>query len=106
MATALARADEADREFTRLEGTIADEEGSEEGLDEVYERAAEAHDAAEAEVERIVEAGRVADRDRQSAQARPRRSSSACAERTASRPCARPPRTSTRSSARSPSWSR
>ncbi|SMC32592.1 chromosome segregation protein SMC [Janibacter indicus] len=70
VATALARADEADREFTRLEGTIADEEGSEEGLDEVYERAAEAHDAAEAEVERIVEAGRVADRDRQSAQAR------------------------------------
>ena len=58
------------REFTRLEGTIADEEGSEEGLDERYETAAEAHDEIEAEVERIVEAGRTAERDRQSAQAR------------------------------------
>ena len=70
VATALARAEEAEREFTRLEGTIADEEGSEEGLDERYEKAAEAHDETEAEVERIVEAGRAADRDRQSAQAR------------------------------------
>ena len=70
VATALARAEEAEREFTRLEGTIADEEGSEEGLDERYERAAEAHDEIEAEVERIIEAGRTADRDRQSAQAR------------------------------------
>ncbi len=70
VATALARAEEAEREFTRLEGTIADEEGSEEGLDERYERAAEAHDESAAEVERIVEAGRAADRDRQSAQAR------------------------------------
>ena len=70
VATALARAEEAEREFTRLEGTIADEEGSEEGLDERYETAAEAHDEIEAEVERIVEAGRTAERDRQSAQAR------------------------------------
>ncbi|WP_338538413.1 chromosome segregation protein SMC [Janibacter terrae] len=70
VATALARADEAEREFTRLEGTIADEEGSEEGLDEVYERAADAHDAAAQEVERIVEAGRAAERERDSARAR------------------------------------
>ncbi|WP_068265623.1 chromosome segregation protein SMC [Janibacter limosus] len=70
VATALARADAAERDFHRLEGTIADEEGSEEGLDEVYERAVEEHDAAADEVERIVEAGRTADRDRQSAQAR------------------------------------
>ena len=70
VATALARAEEAEQEFTRLEGTIADEEGSEEGLDEQYEQAAQAHDETEAEVERIVEAGRAADRDRQSAQAR------------------------------------
>lgn len=70
VATALARAEEAEREFTRLESTIADEEGSEEGLDERYEKAAAAHEEIEAEVERIVEAGRTADRDRQSAQAR------------------------------------
>ncbi|MDN5717765.1 MAG: chromosome segregation protein SMC, partial [Janibacter sp.] len=70
VATALARADAAERDFHRLEGTIADEEGSEEGLDEVYERAVEEHDEAADEVERIVEAGRTADRDRQSAQAR------------------------------------
>ncbi|MFF5323355.1 chromosome segregation protein SMC [Janibacter hoylei] len=70
VSTALARADEAEREFTRLEGTIADEEGSEEGLDEAYERTAAAHDSAAQEVEQIVEAGRTADRDRQSAQAR------------------------------------
>ena len=70
VSTALARADEAEREFTRLEGTIADEEGSEEGLDEAYERTAAAHDSAAQEGEQIVEAGRTADRDRQSAQAR------------------------------------
>ncbi len=70
VATALARAEEAEREFTRLESTIADVEGSEEGLDEAYERAAQAHDEAADEVERIIEAGRTADRDRQSAQAR------------------------------------
>ncbi|NYF97207.1 chromosome segregation protein SMC [Janibacter cremeus] len=70
VATALARADEAEREFTRLESTIADEEGSEEGLDEAYERSAAAHDDAAAQVEEITEAGRAAERDRQSAQAR------------------------------------
>ncbi|WP_338751277.1 chromosome segregation protein SMC [Janibacter alittae] len=70
VATALSRADEAEQEFTRLESTIADEEGSEEGLDEAYERAAAAHDEAATQVEQITEAGRAAERDRQSAQAR------------------------------------
>ncbi len=68
--TAMARAADAEREFAGLEGTIADEEGSEEGLDQTYESAAAAHEEAAAEVERITEAGRVAERDRQSAQAR------------------------------------
>ncbi|WP_277454951.1 chromosome segregation protein SMC [Janibacter sp. DB-40] len=70
VSTALARADEAEHEFTRLESTIADEEGSEEGLDDAYEKAAGAHDDAAAQVEQITEAGRTAERDRQSAQAR------------------------------------
>ncbi|WEV78462.1 chromosome segregation protein SMC [Janibacter cremeus] len=70
VSTALARADEAEREFTRLESTIADEEGSEEGLDDAYEKAAGALDEAAAQVEKITEAGRTAERDRQSAQAR------------------------------------
>ena len=68
--TAEARAEEAEREFAGLEGTIADEEGSEEDLDQTYERAAAAHEEVAAEVERITEAGRAAERDRQSAQAR------------------------------------
>ncbi|WP_370894909.1 chromosome segregation protein SMC [Janibacter sp. GXQ6167] len=68
--TATERAANAEREFTALESTIADEEGSEEGLDAAYERTHQAHADAALEVERWQQAERDAERDRTSAQAR------------------------------------
>ncbi|MEO7236922.1 MAG: chromosome segregation protein SMC, partial [Lapillicoccus sp.] len=67
---ARARAGVAEREFAALESSIAVEEAGEEGLDEGYEAAATALDGLEAEVERLLEAERAAERDRQSGAAR------------------------------------
>ena len=70
VAAATARAVKAEAEFIELESTIADDEAGEEGLDDSYERAADAYDEAATEVERRREEGRVAERDRTSAGAR------------------------------------
>jgi chromosome segregation protein len=67
---ALTRASEADQEFARLEGTIADGEAGEEGLDAAYEAAVERLHDAERGVEAAREAERTAERDRAAAQAR------------------------------------
>ncbi|WP_083450093.1 chromosome segregation protein SMC [Luteipulveratus mongoliensis] len=67
---ALTRASRAEQEFAALEATIAQDEEGEEGLDDVYERAAEALEAAQLELEEVREAERTADRDRNSFQAR------------------------------------
>ena len=66
----LARAADAEREFARLEASIAVDEDGEEGLDAAYESACERLATLKDEVERLVEQERVADRDRQSATAR------------------------------------
>ncbi|WP_427383429.1 chromosome segregation protein SMC [Janibacter sp. G56] len=70
IAASLERAAKAEREFQDLEGSIAVDEGSEEGLDAAYEKANAAHEQALAEVERWVEAERTADRERTNAAAR------------------------------------
>ena len=67
---ATGRAAEAEREFAALEATIAVDEEGEEGLDEAYERAAAEHEQLEIEVERVRDAERAAERDRQSGTAR------------------------------------
>ncbi len=66
---ALARANEHEREFARLEVTVATDENGEEGLDAEHEAAARRRDAAQREVDRLVDAERAADRDRSAAQA-------------------------------------
>jgi len=67
---ARSRAGVAEREFASLETSIAADEAGEEGLDEGYENAAAELDRLEAEVERLLEAERGAERDRQSGAAR------------------------------------
>ncbi|HQD01862.1 MAG TPA: AAA family ATPase, partial [Dermatophilaceae bacterium] len=66
----LARSLEAEREFARLEASIAVDEEGEEGLDAAYEKANAELTALQAEQERLREQERTADRDRQSATAR------------------------------------
>ena len=66
----LARAGDAEKEFARLEATIAHDEAGEEGLDHAYEKAAAELDAAERQVEAAREAERTAERDRTAGQAR------------------------------------
>ncbi len=66
----LARAAEAERDFAALEASVAVDEEGEEGLDEAYEEAANAHERAVAEVERLRDEERAAERDRTSATAR------------------------------------
>lgn len=70
VAAARARAADAEREFSSLEGGVAVEEEGEEGLDAAYETAAARLAEAEAEVERLVTQERDAERDRTSATAR------------------------------------
>ncbi|MDU0314582.1 chromosome segregation protein SMC [Phycicoccus sp. M110.8] len=64
------RARAAEKEFSTLEASIAVEEEGEEGLDSTYETAAAALEEVEAEVERLREAERTAERDRTTASAR------------------------------------
>ena len=70
VAAARARAADAEREFSGLEGGVAVEEEGEEGLDAAYETAAARLADAEAEVERLLTQEREAERDRSSATAR------------------------------------
>ncbi|WP_377641532.1 chromosome segregation protein SMC [Oryzobacter terrae] len=67
---ARARAAEAEREFSGLEGSVAVEEEGEEGLDHTHEVAAARLAAAETEVERLVAEEREAERQRSSSAAR------------------------------------
>jgi len=69
-AQSLVRAAEAEREFARLEASIAVDEEGEEGLDAAHEEAASRLATLEAEADGLREQERSADRDRQSAQAR------------------------------------
>jgi chromosome segregation protein len=69
-AASLARAAAAEREFARLEGSIADHEVGELGLDAEFEAADAALQAANAEVERLRNDERAAERDRSMAAAR------------------------------------
>ncbi|GAB4076829.1 chromosome segregation protein SMC [Nostocoides australiense] len=69
-AASLARAIAADQEFAALEGSIADEEEGEEGLDAAYEAAAQRQEAARADLDRWVEEERTADRERTALTAR------------------------------------
>ncbi|HET7399258.1 MAG TPA: chromosome segregation protein SMC [Intrasporangium sp.] len=64
------RATEAEREFARIEATVATDEEGEEGLDTAYEQAAARLEQAEAEVARWRDAEAAADRVRTSASAR------------------------------------
>ncbi|MEP6650667.1 MAG: AAA family ATPase, partial [Lapillicoccus sp.] len=64
------RAAQAEREFAALESSIAADEAGEEDLDAGYERAAAHVDRLDAELEELLEAERVADRDRQAFAAR------------------------------------
>lgn len=64
------RAAAADREFHALEMSIADHEQGEEDLDGTYEQAEAEREAAQAEVDRLQEVVRAADRDRSSSAAR------------------------------------
>jgi chromosome segregation protein len=66
----LERARAAEKEFASLEASVAVDEEGEEGLDSSYERAAAALEEVEAEVERLREAERLAERDRTTATAR------------------------------------
>jgi len=66
----LARASAAEKEFAALEASVAVEEEGEEGLDSAYETAEAALQSIEAEVERLREEERSADRDRTSGAAR------------------------------------
>ncbi|HET6968508.1 MAG TPA: AAA family ATPase, partial [Ornithinibacter sp.] len=70
VAAARARAADAEREFSGLEGGVAVEEEGEEGLDAAYETAAARLAEAETEVDRLVTQERDAERDRSSATAR------------------------------------
>ncbi|AKT52258.1 chromosome segregation protein SMC [Arsenicicoccus sp. oral taxon 190] len=65
-----ARAQQADKEFRALEVSIADHESGEEDLDEAYETAEAARDAAATEVARLQDAARTAEKDRSAAEAR------------------------------------
>ena len=67
---AQARAAEAEREFARLEATVADDEEGEQGLDTAYEQAAAQLEAAEAELARWREAEHAAEQARTAAAAR------------------------------------
>lgn len=66
----LARAAAAEKEFAGLEASVAVEEEGEEGLDSAYENAAAALESRQAEVERLREEERAAERDRTNATAR------------------------------------
>ena len=66
----LARAAAAEKEFAGLEASVAVEEEGEEGLDSAYENAAAALESLQAEVERLREEERAAERDRTNATAR------------------------------------
>ncbi|MFC7491763.1 MULTISPECIES: chromosome segregation protein SMC [unclassified Knoellia] len=64
------RATEAERAFARLEGTVANDEEGEQGLDSAYETAAEELAEIEAHIAALENAEREAERDRSSASAR------------------------------------
>ncbi|MBK7721566.1 MAG: chromosome segregation protein SMC [Austwickia sp.] len=64
------RATEAEREFARLEGTVAADEEGEEGLDAAYEAARAELEAGQEQVRVLQEAERTAERDRSGALAR------------------------------------
>lgn len=66
----LARATEAEQEFSRLEGTVAHDEEGEEGLDSAYETAAEELASIESRIAELEGVEREAERDRASAAAR------------------------------------
>ena len=66
----LARAAAAEKEFAGLEASVAVEEEGEEGLDSAHENAAAALESRQAEVERLREEERAAERDRTNATAR------------------------------------
>ncbi|HEX5522363.1 MAG TPA: chromosome segregation protein SMC [Pedococcus sp.] len=66
----LARAATAEKEFATLEASVAVEEEGEEGLDSAYESAAGTLEQLEAEVERLREEERAAERDRTNSGAR------------------------------------
>ncbi|GAA4345194.1 chromosome segregation protein SMC [Angustibacter luteus] len=63
-AEAQARGADAEREFTALEGQVAGVERGEQGLDAEHEQASATLERAEAEVERLRDAERVAERER------------------------------------------
>ncbi|MEO7268134.1 MAG: chromosome segregation protein SMC, partial [Knoellia sp.] len=65
-----ARATEAEQSFARLEGTVANDEEGEEGLDSAYETAAEELAEIEGRITALENAEREAERDRSSAAAR------------------------------------
>ena len=69
-AQSLQRAATAEREFAALEASIAVDEEGEEGLDADHEAAVRELDDARAELQRVLEEERVADRDRQTATAK------------------------------------
>ena len=64
IAAARHRASQAEVEFKALEGSIAQDEDGEEGLDAAYEAAAARHDAASRVVDELVEAERGLERER------------------------------------------
>jgi len=66
----LARAATAEKEFATLEASVAVEEEGEEGLDSAYESAAATLEQLQAEVERLREEERAAERDRTNSGAR------------------------------------
>ncbi len=70
VAASLARATTAERDFAALEATVADDEEGEEDLDSTHESAAAGLADAAAEVARLEEGERRADRERTAAQAR------------------------------------
>jgi chromosome segregation protein len=83
----LARSVEAEREFARLEASIAVDEEGEEGLDAAYEQATAHLTALQAEQERLREQERTAERDRQSAAARAEALELSLTRRTGPPPC-------------------
>ncbi len=66
----VARSADAEREFARLEASIAVDEEGEEGLDAAYERASAELEVLQSDAERLRDEERTADRDRQAAGAR------------------------------------
>ena len=64
------RAAAAEREFTQLEASVAVDEEGEEGLDSAYEQAAAVLENIEAQVEKLKESERTAERDRTTSAAR------------------------------------